>query len=285
MKNLKIIIHSVLRGLSQIMLQENATTGLLFVLGIAIHSFRLACASIVGAAIGTVWAKICKYPTLSISAGLYGFNSALVAIGVSYFYTDPTLVLGLLLCGSIFATVIMHLMQRYQLKPYTFPFVFTMWLVFAIFPQQVIDLPVINLDISHIDAVLQGFGQVMFQANSWTGLIFIVAILINNAKHALWAVFAATLGMLVALLFHWSNAEIIAGMYSYNAVLAALAALLITPQKWLVLFTILLSIVFTKCMFLLSLPALTFPFILAIWCVAWGVEFYQSNTKVMEQVE
>ena len=46
MENLKIIIHNVLRGLSQIMLQENAATGLLFVLGIAIHSFRLACAQL-----------------------------------------------------------------------------------------------------------------------------------------------------------------------------------------------------------------------------------------------
>lgn len=285
MENLKIIIHNVLRGLSQIMLQENAATGLLFVLGIAIHSFRLACASIVGAAIGTLWATLCKYPSASISAGLYGFNSALVAIAVSYFYSSTTLLLGLLLCGSIFATVIMHLMQIYQLKPYTFPFVFTLWLIFTVIPQQVIDLPSVSLDASHVDGVLQGFGQVMFQANSWTGLIFIAAILINNTKHAIWAVFAAILGILLAFLCHWSKAEIIGGMYSYNAVLAAIAALLITQQKRLVFFAILLSILFTKCMFLLSLPALTFPFILAMWCVVWGIEFSQRLRKSTHQKE
>jgi urea transporter len=86
----------------------------------------------------------------------------------------------------------------------------------------------------------------------------------------------------LAFLCHWSNAEIIGGMYSYNAVLAAIAALLITQQKRLVFFAILLSILFTKCMFLLALPALTFPFILAIWCVAWGIEFSQRRQKVNE---
>ena len=70
MENLKTNLLMLLRGLGQIMLQGNAATGLLFVLGIAIHSVRLACAAIVGAAIGTVWAKICKYPTLS------GFRTA-----------------------------------------------------------------------------------------------------------------------------------------------------------------------------------------------------------------
>ena len=191
----------VFRGLGQIMLQGNAITGLLFALGIAIHSLGLAGAAILGAVIGTLWAKLCKYPVSAITAGLYGFNSALVAIGVSYFYSFSTLTLGLLVCGGIFAT---------------------------------------------------------------------------------WAVAAATLAMIVAFLLHWSNTEIVAGMYSYNAVLAALAVLLLTPQKWLWVLAILLSILFTKLMFVLLLPALTFPFILAIWCVAWGIHFYpnqQTNTE------
>ena len=179
----------------------------------------------------------------------------------------------------------MHLMQIYQLKPYTFPFVFTLWLIFTVIPQQVIDLPSVSLDASHVDGVLQGFGQVMFQANSWTGLIFIAAILINNTKHAIWAVFAAILGILLAFLCHWSNAEIVGGMYSYNAVLAAIATQLITQQKRLVFFAILLSIIFTKCMFLLSLPALTFPFILAMWCVVWGIEFSQRLRKSTRPIE
>lgn len=285
MNTIKSYTQTVFRGLGQIMLQENAATGLLFFLGIAVHSLRLACVAILGAAIGTLWAKLCKYPIASISAGLYGFNSALVAIGVSYFYPVSILTFGLLLCGSIFATLIMHMMQSYQLKPYTFPFVFTLWLIFAVIPQQMIDLAAVSLGIFTLDGVLQSFGQVMLQANSWSGLIFIVAILVNNAKHALWAVIAATLGMLVAFLLQWPNTEIAAGMYSYNAVLAALAVLLLTPHKWLCLLAIFLSVGFTKLMFILSLPALTFPFILAIWCVAWGIEFSQNRQKATEQVE
>lgn len=272
----------VFRGLGQIMLQGNAITGLLFALGIAIHSLGLAGAAILGAVIGTLWAKLCKYPVSAITAGLYGFNSALVAIGVSYFYSFSTLTLGLLVCGGIFATWIMHVMQTYQLKPYTFPFVLTLWLIFAIVPQHVMGLPLVTLGTSNINGVLQGFGQVMFQSNSWTGLVFILAIFVNNTKNAIWAVAAATLAMIVAFLLHWSNTEIVAGMYSYNAVLAALAVLLLTPQKWLWVLAILLSILLTKLMFILSLPALTFPFILAIWCVAWGIHFYpnqQTNTE------
>ncbi len=269
----------VFRGLGQIMLQGNAMTGLLFALGIAIHSLSLAGAAILGAVIGTLWAKLCKYPVAAITAGLYGFNSALVAIGVSYFYSFSILTFGLLICGSIFATWIMHVMQTYQLKPYTFPFVLTLWLIFAVVPQQVMDLPLVTFGSSDINGILQGFGQVMFQSNSWTGLIFILAICVNNVKHAIWAVVAATLAMSLAFLLQWSNTEIVAGMYSYNAVLAALAVLLLTPQKWLCVLAILLSVVFTKLMFILSLPALTFPFILAIWCVAWGIDFSRNRQK------
>ena len=269
----------VFRGLGQIMLQNNAITGFVFIFGIAIHSLFLACAALMGAILGTFWAKRCQYPVAEINAGLYGFNSALVAIGVCYFYSFSLLTLGLVLCGSIFATWIMHVMQTYHLKPYTFPFVLTLWLIFAVTPQQIMELPVVTVGQSSINAIFQGFGQVMFQSNSWTGLIFILAIAINNAKHALWAIFAAILATWVAFLFNASHTEIMAGLYGYNAVLAALAILLFTPQKWLCLLAIFLSVIFSKLMFLFSLPALTFPFIAAVWCIAWGLQIFTASSK------
>lgn len=71
---------SVLRGVGQIMLQNNAATGLLFFLGLAINSSLMAGAALFGAVCGTGFAQLMKYPKAEIEQGLYGFNSALVAI-------------------------------------------------------------------------------------------------------------------------------------------------------------------------------------------------------------
>lgn len=278
---MKTFFNATLRGLGQIMFQDNRLSGLLFVIAIALHSVTMAGAALLGSGIGTLWAKICRYTATDMQQGLYGFNSALVAIAVSFFYHQSAYQFVLLLLGCVFSTWLMHAMLQRKLSAYTFPFVFTTWIIFALAPQQVMQLDTVYIGTNDLlNATLQGFAEVMFQSNSWTGLIFILAILVNNRSHALWSTLAAAFTVLCAQLLSWSSAETLAGLYSYNAVLTAIAILGISSHKWLVMAGVVLSLILTKIMFVLGLAALTFPFILATWIFAYGHKHWpRGSTK------
>ena len=79
-----------------------------------------------------------------------------------------------------------------------------------------------------VDIGLRGFGQVMFQDNSLTGLLFLAAIawgsIVAGVPHVL---LAGVLGVVASTLTAvWLNADktaLMAGLYGYNGVLVGLA--------------------------------------------------------------
>jgi urea transporter len=119
-----------------------------------------------------------------------------------------------------------------------------------------------------VDGFFQAFGQVMFQANSLTGIVFFVAILVNSRKSAGFAALGAAFAVVVALAFNWPMDQVSAGLYGYNAVLTAIAVTLIS-QRIITLPALgaLLSIAVTKAMLITGIPALTFPFVLSTWII------------------
>lgn len=81
----KDFIGSVLRGVSQVMLQNNVLTGLLFLVGIFSHSPLFGAAVLVGTTVSTLTAVFLKADSSQTREGLFGFNGALVAIALIYF--------------------------------------------------------------------------------------------------------------------------------------------------------------------------------------------------------
>ena len=75
----------VLKGLGQIMLQENAVTGLLFLIGIFYGSFTMGAAALLAVVCGTTTALLLKYEKSEIDKGLYGFSAALVGVAAILF--------------------------------------------------------------------------------------------------------------------------------------------------------------------------------------------------------
>src|SRR6516164_1961003 len=73
-------VRLVFRSLGQVFFQENALTGLLFAIGIALSSPRMALGAIVGSAIGSATAWILKFDRLVLKAGIYGINAAVIGI-------------------------------------------------------------------------------------------------------------------------------------------------------------------------------------------------------------
>ncbi len=257
-----------LRGVGQVMFQRNAATGALFLLGIALHSLAMALAAGLGSCIGTLLARLGKFPAAEVDDGLYGFNAVLVAIAAVLFYDVSAPAAGVGLIGIAAATALMRVMQKYSLRPYTFPFIAAVWVALWLLPAPGGAGPgPVALHAAIPDGFLQAFGQVMFQANSFTGLVFLAGIAVNSRRDALFASLGAAMAIVVALPLGWPSAQWAAGLYGYNAVLAAIAISLLERQAIFAVLAALLSIVITKAMQQTGIPVLTFPFVLATWLV------------------
>jgi urea transporter len=69
-------IQTILRGIGQVMFQNNIYSGILFLGGIFYNSWLLGLAALFGTIISTGSAQILRYPKEDIQNGLYGFNGA-----------------------------------------------------------------------------------------------------------------------------------------------------------------------------------------------------------------
>lgn len=281
MNPISIAVKSVLRGVGQVMLQRNAATGAIFLSGIAVNSMPMAITALLGVLLGTLLAMLLKFPADEIEDGLYGFNAALVAIAALLFWSLTITGIAIAILGVVLATLLMRLMQQYHLNPFTFPFIATIWLALLLMPeQQVLGSRDLNTGLIALDGFFQGIGQVMFQSNTLTGFIFLLAIGVSAIKSAGLAVFGTSLGLLAGLLFMWPTEQLAIGLYGYNAVLTAIAIPLVSKRLWMLIAGVLFSIVFVQLMLMWQLPALTFPFVLATWlCVLVERSIFREESQ------
>jgi urea transporter len=254
-------VRVVLRGIGQVMFQDHAGTGLLFLIGIAIASPTMAVGALIGAIIGPATAILARFDHDEIEAGIYGFNSVLLGIG-SLFYLQPwPLTWALVVVGSIVAACVTYLMRRYLGFPtYTAPFV----VVTDVIPAPVSDVPV-----RFITQVFRGTAEVMFGANVVSGLLFIVGIALSNRRHAVLALLGSMVGTILSIYHQNPIAAINLGIYGYNASLAAIAVYLWRRSLLVSLLAAAISIPLTEYFpsAQLGIPALTAPFVLASWAV------------------
>jgi urea transporter len=276
----------VFRGIGQVFFQENALTGALFTLGIAVSSPLMAVGAVVGSVIGAATARVLKFDESEVRAGIYGFNSALVGIATLFFFRPGAVSFVLLVIGCVAAAAATWLARRYVPFPtYTAPFVVTTWVLFflglalgaaRVEPGEPLE------GVGAVRAVAHGVSQVMFQASIWTGLLFLAGIAVNDWRHAAWVLVGSIAGMLVGS-YHATAAvraldpeslvdrglleNVALGLYGYNATLAAVALFLWRRSLIPPLLGILLSVPLTELIPRLGLPALTAPFVLATWLV------------------
>ncbi len=262
---------TVLNGLGQVMLQNNHITGLLFLIGIFYNSWVMGLGALAGIIAGTATAVVLKYEKNDIENGLYGFNGALLGIALLFFFKADTLSLVLIALGSVLSSIIMHYAIERKLPVFTFPFVLTTWFLmalinyFSLIPQQSQNtIPASGFDI--ISSAGMGFGQVMFQENIITGIIFFLAILANSRKSAVYALLGSMLGMLVAMVLSLPPNLINVGLFGFNGVLCGIA--LSDKKPWAyATASIILSVLIMYGMMSINLTALTAPFVFSTWIV------------------
>ncbi|GHP00956.1 urea transporter [Reticulibacter mediterranei] len=304
-------LDTLLRGCGQVMFQNNPLTGLLFLIGIFINSALLGVAGLIGLVVSTVTALLLGADRSLIRAGLFGYNGILVGIGLAFFvHWNAFLVVYIILAAFLSAVVMMgllNLMGGRDIPALTAPFVISAWLFLfgvylfhhlppsaAIAPTLLNPNAVVQTDLrplptglagagitilNLVEAFFRGIGEVFFQDNLATGVIFLIAILVNSRISALFAALGSLVGLLTALfLFGGNGYWVYHGLYGFNAVLCgiALGGLFYVFTWESTLYALLCMIVSTVVMASISvalsplgMPALTAPFVLTAWLFIW----------------
>lgn len=265
-------LQSILRGLGQVMFQNNLYSGLLFLIGISYNSILLGAAVLLGTIFSTAIAYVLRYPKEDIQNGLYGFNGALVGIALWYFLGFSYTTLLALVVAAALTTPLAYYLKKI-VTPFTAPFVVVAWI--AIYSLLfVFNIPLLassaraDHTLDFLPALMNSFGQVFFQENSISGLIFVLAVVVNSKISAVYAIYAAVLGSLIGVLLGEPISAVNAGLLGYNAILCAIA---LADNKrssllWVSVATLLSVIVFIG-FGKTGLIMLTAPFVLSTWMV------------------
>src|ERR671914_827347 len=101
------VVDTLLRGVGQVMFQNNPVTGLLFLVGIFVNSFKLGGAGLLGLAASTLAAYLLGADRTLIRNGLFGFNGILVGIGLAFFLEFDLLLAVYIIPGAVVSTIVM----------------------------------------------------------------------------------------------------------------------------------------------------------------------------------
>jgi len=72
------------------------------------------------------------------------------------------------------------------------------------------------------NALFRGVGEVVLQDNPWSGVVFVIAILVNSRVSFAFALLGSALGGLTALVLGGDGVAIYLGLYGFNAVLTGI---------------------------------------------------------------
>ena len=313
------VIDTLLRGVGQVMFQNNPLTGLLFLVGIFVNSFKFGGAALLGLAASTLAAHLLGVDRALIRAGLFGFNGILVGIALAFFFEFDFLLAIYIVLGAAVSTVVMmaliNLLTPWDMPALTAPFVLTTWLMlFAVYqfdalsptaplaplapdPEAAVQTDLRELatgaggltlaNLAH--GLFRGVGEVMFEDNLLSGLIFLVAIAVNSRISAGFALLGSAVGLLTALVMGADGFTAYHGLYGFNAVLCAIAiGGVFFVLTWRSAIYALVAAVFSvpalaAIAVLLSpigMPALTAPFVLTTWLFLWPKAGFRALTPV-----
>ncbi len=286
-------VDIVLRGVGQVMFQENAYTGALFLVGIFYNSALFGLAALAGTIASTLTALVLGFDRQLVQAGLFGFNGTLVGIAIVLFLEPNGFAWGYLVAAAAFSSVLMAALARFWsrwgMPALTAPFVFTGWIFLlgagsfgrlvptglpaASFPVA-LDEPGLLAAATIFEGLFKGVGQVFFQDNVITGIIFLIALFVGSRRASLAALLGSLVGLLVAFSLGAAEPEMRAGLFGFNSVLTAIAmggtfhALDRRTMPLALLGAVASAVVFAtlaRALQPLGLVPLTAPFVLVVW--------------------
>ena len=274
MKKIQIVVETVLKGIGQIMLQDSAWTGILFLIAISYDSLFMGVAALASSIIGTATAKILKFDEQNIRAGIYGFNATLIGVGLIFFFESSVLIWAFIILGSIISTLLMELSIRKKIPFFTFPFIVVTVIAiltidhFGLAGRNTIEDVEELLELQDFVVPAHAYSEVIFKGTIVAGALFFLGVFVKNPTAALYGFIAALVAGAIAH-FNQDSVDLIDdGMFSFNAVLCGIACSGIKPRDGLyVLLSVVIATYFDIFMLHNGMITLTFPFVLSMWVI------------------
>lgn len=270
-------IKVLLLGFSQVFLLQSALSGTLILAGLFCNSWQLALLALLGCLVSRSVASLWRDTKSEIADGLYGFNGTLVGIAIGVYWEISWLSILLLVVGAALSTWLARAFRRHaQLPGLTAPFIIAVWvlLLLSMLAPQGVGLldSVAQLEEGQSQwrmlgvALGDSVGQVMFQANVLTGVLFFLAIAWESRRKALYTL----LGVLIPMLAIPFVPETVwrEGLLGYNAVLCAIYWSGTSERRLLyAVVSVVLSVLLELLALYAGLIPLTAPFVLSVWIV------------------
>jgi urea transporter len=293
-------VDRILRGIGQVMFQDNPLSGLLFFVAIGWGSYaggvpQVAIGGLVGVLAGTLMAKWLRVDEAALNAGLYGFNAYLVGLALATFMiASLQLWLYVVLGGALSVVVTLALtnvLKTWSVSALTAPFVFLTWLLLlatngfsgldgSALPSSGVIAPIDPAaarplsGADFVQGVFTSITQVFLKGHGPAGLLLLAGLLVNSLGAAVFAVVGALVAVLTAHALGAESDLVTAGLLGFNPVLTAIAlgSVFYRPSPRVVAYTLLatvLSVIVQGAMIValtpFGIPTLTAAFVLVTW--------------------
>ncbi len=293
-------VDSNLRGVGQVMFQDNPLSGALFLAAIAWGSFtagvpHVLFGALVAIVVATLTARWLRVDPEALRAGLYGFNGVLVGLALATFVAPGPLLWAYVVLGAAVSVVVMsatvNVARTCSIPALTFPFVLVTWLLLlatygfaglsgSALPAAGVVAPFQSVAATHVDAslfvqaTLQSISQVFLKGSAIAALLFLAGLAVNSVAAAVAALCGAVLAVVTAHLLGAESDLITGGLLGFSPVLTAVAlgtvfnspSLRVAAYAALgTVFTVVAQAAFNVALTPLAIPALTGPFVLVTW--------------------
>jgi urea transporter len=289
-----------LRGVAQVMFQNNPLTGAFFLAAIGWGSYaggvpQVAIAGLLAVVVATLTAQWLRVDEASLAAGLYGYNGILVGLALATFLAPGPLLWVYVVLGAAVSVVAMlgiaNAVKPWGVSALTFPFVLVTWLlllatygfsgltgtalpsgnfVTAFQPYETSPVRVVDL----VQGVLLSISQVFLKGSGVAALLLLAGLAVSSLAAAAFALAGAILAVLTAHLFGAESELITGGLLGFSPVLTAIALGTVFYQPSLrvatytalgTVFTVIAQAALNVALTPFAIPALTAPFVLASW--------------------
>ncbi|HAY0237745.1 TPA: urea transporter [Escherichia coli] len=296
-----IPVHCVFRGYAQILLQEKILTGMLFCLAICVTAYELQRPeifyySICGATLSPILAWILGYSREEITRGIWGYNAILYSIAVSIFIPLSAQSHFFLIIGNIGIVLFTPLLSSVlgKLPVLTMPFIIATWglcLVkgthsgFSMVENSMFTLTPVD----YAQSVINNYLEIFLLAGIKGGFLIMVGLFFSDKKIFIWSIIASCISTLVSCFDSRATLEqVVGGMYGYNVILTTVAIYTFAGLNkrintfflGAIVVTFLLDKILSLLLSHISLPLLTFPFVLSSWLFILAQKFHQNNGKM-----
>ncbi|MEJ7472533.1 urea transporter [Staphylococcus saprophyticus] len=288
-------IRIVLKNISQVLLLNNAWTGLFILLGLFIGSWKVGVMALIASVIALLLAKRTNYSEEEINTGLSGFNPVLTAIALTLFLVPKWYSLIIILVAIIITMPIGSAFREF-FKPFgvpmlTMPYVFVSWLILLmsfqfkfvnadvnILPNAIQEIQFSGHHIQFINAFLSGFSEIFLLKSVLAGTLILIGIFIASRKAGVYAIVANLIGFLAVIVLGANHDQINEGLFGYNVILTVLAlgiAFRTRIQRQIsivlgILLTVVIHAGMTTLLTPYGLPVFTLPFIIATWIMLFA---------------